>query len=399
MTKKETTIPTTQHKQLLQKVKTIIAHHRELTKAKGELFNIYDILSLTTNEVRTHSAFLAELLNPNGTHLLGTTFLQAFIDILPKDIFENYLDVENTTVIVEYHIGTIDTKNKTGGRIDILLKDAKGNSISIENKIDAGDQKNQVIRYYNYNTQKNKVIYLSKYGDEPNKESKGKLIMNKDFYVIGYQQEIIQWLETCQALAYDQPIVRESIKQYKILIQKITHTLGNQQDKELKVAIVEHLEEASQIATTYQQVIRKIKNDFRVKVYELLVPKFPNYSLKRPKDINQTYASIWFNEPTCAKNATWFAVESFSGYGNKNGILYVGIYSDNPNFKREETFNRLNKWWLHYKALTYNDEELNLSDLALLKTLSNRSNMEAIANSVVEQIIEFVKAHEKYLLV
>jgi len=398
MTKEKTTISTTQHRQLLQKVKTIIAHHKELTKAKGELFNVYEILNLSTNEVRTHSAFLAELLNPNGTHLLGATFLQAFIDILPKDIFKNHLDLENTSVIVEYHIGTIDLKNKTGGRIDILLKDAKGNSISVENKIDAGDQKDQVLRYYNFNTEQNKVIYLSKYGDEPSNESKGKLVTNKDFYVIGYQQEIIQWLEICQALAYDQPIVRESIKQYKILIQKITHTLGNQQDKELKAVITQHLEEASQVASKFEQVIRKIKNDFRVKVYELLVSVFPNYTLKRPKDINKIYASIWFDEPTCNKNATWFAVESFSGYGNKNGILYVGIYSDNPNFKSEEAFNRLSKWWRHYQVLTYNDEELNLSDITLLNTLSDSSNMEAIAKSVAEQIIEFVKEHEKFLI-
>lgn len=398
MTKEVPTIATIKHEQLLQKVSTIIKHHKALTKAKGELFNVYDILNLRTNEVRTHSAFLAELLNPKGTHLMGTTFLNAFIDILPEAAFKNHLVIENTSVSVEYYIGAIDTKNKTGGRIDILLKDTKGYSISLENKIDASDQKDQVLRYYNYNTANNKVIYLSKFGEEPTKESKGKLEANKDFYVIGYQQEIIQWLETCQALAYDQPIVRESIKQYKILIQKLTNTLGNKQDKELETVIITHLEEASQIASKYQQVIKKIKNDFRDKVYEQLVVTFPNYEIKKPKEITKAYASIWFFEATCNTNKTWFAVESFSGQGNIKGMLYVGIYTENPNFKNQQIYNRLNKWWPHHQVLKFDGVALNLSDKKFLQTLSKSSNMEAIAQSVASQITDFVKEHKKVLL-
>ena len=68
--------------QLLRKISEVLinekARHEELRK-RGESFNVFDILGLSTNEVRLHSAFLAELLNPNGTHGLGSQFLFAFI--------------------------------------------------------------------------------------------------------------------------------------------------------------------------------------------------------------------------------------------------------------------------------------------------------------------------------
>lgn len=387
----------TKHTALIGKVKTIVAHHEQLTKAKGELFNIYSILNLKTKEVRTHSAFLAELLNPDGTHLLGNVFLKAFIALLTKDVFEKHLDLESTRVIVEYFIGAINDKNKTGGRIDILLTDGNGRTISIENKIDADDQKHQVERYYNYNKSNNRVIYLSKHGDEPSKDSSGKLSAESDYYIISYQKEIIQWLETCQAIAYDQPILRESIKQYKILIQKITHTLGNQEDKELKKVVIINLEEASQIASKYHQVIRQIRNDFRKKVFEFLELELKEYSIKRPKEITKPYASIWFYDAISNAKKTWFAVESFSGLGNLGGVLYVGIFNQNGDFILDKHYDRLNKWWPHHQVLRYDAAAINLSDTSFLQKISELTVLEAVAKDVANQIIAFINEH-KHLL-
>jgi hypothetical protein len=147
------------HVRLLNKVRTIVKHHKELTEAKGELFNIYNILNLQTKEVRTHSAFIATLLNPRGTHLMKNQFLNIFLKMLPNKLLKNHIDLVSAEVIIEFHINPINNKLKTGGRIDILIKDNNGNTISIENKIEAGDQKHQIERYCNYNKDKNKVIY------------------------------------------------------------------------------------------------------------------------------------------------------------------------------------------------------------------------------------------------
>lgn len=53
-------------------------------------FNIFDILKITNTEIR-HSNILGWLLDPNGSHKLGDSFLKAFINniIKKKDSFGN----------------------------------------------------------------------------------------------------------------------------------------------------------------------------------------------------------------------------------------------------------------------------------------------------------------------
>lgn len=54
---------------LLQPISVIVkqdAQHRKEQRSRGELFNVFKILKLDTDETRTHSAFIAELLNPEG---------------------------------------------------------------------------------------------------------------------------------------------------------------------------------------------------------------------------------------------------------------------------------------------------------------------------------------------
>lgn len=384
-------------KQVLDKVKTIVKHHKQLTHAKGELFNIYNILNLKTKEVRTHSAFIAELLNQYGSHLMGDSFLKAFISLLPKAVFENFLDINTTKVTIEFFISAINKKNKTGGRIDILLKDTNEVTISIENKIDADDQDQQIERYCNYNESKNKVVYLSKFGDEPDKKSKGELIAGTDFYVISYQMHIIKWLEMCQTIASDQPILRESIKQYKILIQKITHTLGNQQNKELKTVVINNLEEASLIASKYNQVVKNIKEDFRNKIITFLKQEAKGYTFSKKKEVSSLYASLWFNSAVSMAKKTWFAAESFSGLGHADGVLFVGVFSSKGALVLGKEYNSLNKSWVHHQVLKYENEDINLSETSFLQKISTNEKLEIVAKDVANQILAFVKEN-KHLL-
>ena len=64
---------------LLNQVDTIAKHSEELSKLNGENFNIFSILGLESNENRTHSNFIAALLNPKGSHGLSNVFLDLFI--------------------------------------------------------------------------------------------------------------------------------------------------------------------------------------------------------------------------------------------------------------------------------------------------------------------------------
>jgi hypothetical protein len=47
----------------------------------GFHFNIFEILNLSTNEVRTHSAFISELLDQKGRHGQGDLFLRMFLSL------------------------------------------------------------------------------------------------------------------------------------------------------------------------------------------------------------------------------------------------------------------------------------------------------------------------------
>lgn len=382
------------HLIIINRVKTIVKYHKELTKAKGERFNIYNIMNLQTKEVRTHSAFLATLLNPRGSHLMGIKFLESFLKIVANNHFKDHIDIKSAKVRVEFPIGIIDDQLKTGGRIDILIKDDKQRTISIENKIDAGDGKNQIERYCNYNKDKNKVIYLSKFsGDEPSLDSSGIMGVNKDFYKISYQDEIIRWLEKCQSISYDQPILRESIKQYKILIQQITHTLGNKEDKELKAIVLNNLEEASLIASKYDQVIKKIKADFKDKVLNLLKEKIKDYTLTT-NQITHKHSNIWFFNQISNVKEVWFAVESFSGSGHKDGLLFVGIFDKKGRLPSNKNFVSVTKNWVHHRPLTYNDLEIRLSSNTFLNSINTSEKSEAVAEDVVQQIIEFINEYK-----
>ena len=197
---------------------SVKAKEADLTaRLTGENFNVFNILSLSTNEVRTHSAFLAELLKPNGSHGQGVLFLNLFLSrfgIAPRQF-----EADKSKVYIEYSIGPVVTDESVGGRIDILLEDAHHNRVMIENKIYAGDQPDQLLRYHNYDH--NAVLfYLTLFGDAPSKYSTGKT----DFPVrlISYKEDVLEWLYECYKCSAGLPVIRETIFQYVNLIRQLT---------------------------------------------------------------------------------------------------------------------------------------------------------------------------------
>jgi hypothetical protein len=67
--------------ELLTRINSILASHKERSSAHSDRFNIFQVLNITTDEVRLHSKFLAELLDPNGTHEKGGIFLNRFLEL------------------------------------------------------------------------------------------------------------------------------------------------------------------------------------------------------------------------------------------------------------------------------------------------------------------------------
>ena len=65
---------------LFSKVQTISNLYAKLAERHDDGFNIFEIMRMQSDEVHLHSRFIAELLNPKGTHGLGKTYLQLFLE-------------------------------------------------------------------------------------------------------------------------------------------------------------------------------------------------------------------------------------------------------------------------------------------------------------------------------
>lgn len=205
---------------------------------RGECYNVFNVLGVENQEL-SHSAFIAALLNPNGSHGMQDAFLKAFLNTIAHDGTQPELGTAHAKVCTEYNIGT--TTDTTGGRIDILITDRNdadgtlgGHAIIIENKIWAADQPNQLVRYHNF-APKATLLYLTLNGDEPSKLSKGTLT---NYRCISYRSDIIGWLHQCAQLAFDKPRVRETILQYINLLQQLTNQNTMEQTKDQLIQLL-----------------------------------------------------------------------------------------------------------------------------------------------------------------
>lgn len=241
---------------------------KEEKRVRGEMFNIFSVLGLTSDEVRLHSTFLATLLNPKADHGQGEGFLKAFAERLDFP-----LDYASTKVEVEKGIGLV--KDDHGGRIDILVSDNQKHGIIIENKIYAGDQPKQLTRYWNdaqkrFGAGNYCLVYLTLNGDEPSKDSTaGMPKKNKDehaeYICLSYKDDILPWLEQCVALSVRQPLIRETLNQYIGVVRRLTYCDMENKDELLK-KMREHLDAVFAINANVDEMIENI-------IVEVLLPQ------------------------------------------------------------------------------------------------------------------------------
>ena len=101
-------------KNLMQHISIIQKKYDDIAKITGENFNIFSVLKMDSKEVRMHSAFIGELLNPKGSHGIEDKPLKFFIELLNnqfngKDIINDtsnkfLLDTESSVAITEKYI-------------------------------------------------------------------------------------------------------------------------------------------------------------------------------------------------------------------------------------------------------------------------------------------------------
>ena len=288
---------------ILNQVRIVSRKIKEQRKDKferGEYYNIFYDLGFMSDEVHLHSMFLANLLNPKGSHGQRGKFLEAFLKMLQKSFSaisaDNLeLDITNASVEVEKYIGR--QTDSEGGRIDIYLTDGK-HSIIIENKIYAGDQHHQMLRYWNYGmSQKGNdtgksfvLIYLTLDGCSPSKESLGEDLKENDIVCLSYKSDIRGWLDRCVELASRTPLVRETINQYISTIDILTNNVM-EDNKELFdiLSKEENLDAVFDIINSKENLINHIINDE-------FIPKLKDLAKSKGLEICGNYKRNWVSD-------------------------------------------------------------------------------------------------------
>ena len=238
---------------------------QEERNRKGENYNLFSILSIERYELK-HSALIANLLDPKGSHGCGDAFLRAFFEIALKGTAYPFEKCTLPHSYTEYYTGPI--AGDTGGRIDILVKSSHYGLI-IENKIYAGDQDKQLTRYDNYGRETfgadgYLLVYLTLYGCDASKESTATKSAEEVGYLrLSYAEDILRWLEQCVRLADNKPLVRESLNQYIRTIKHLTYQDMNQEDiKKIIDLAVDHPEVVATLSSKRDAIAQGIREKY-----------------------------------------------------------------------------------------------------------------------------------------
>jgi len=199
-----------------------LAHNIALKLIENEApkFNLFNIISIGHLEAKVHTPFLAELLNPDGTHRQGRLFFDAFMRLLFNESFHSEI-IQNISIKIELS----DYEN---GRMDIVIfytEQGTPKSVVVENKIYHHDEPNQLIRYHTYLTKtlnlipgQYHLVYLTPHKQKPSSASISDELYNKlkqagSISELGYYSDIAPMLHATLA-HIKAPVVKETLHQY-----------------------------------------------------------------------------------------------------------------------------------------------------------------------------------------
>lgn len=317
----------------LQRINDISLQKNKEARLRGEQFNVFNILNLSTNETRTHSAFLAELLDPCGSHGCGSDFLREFLNM--ECLANLPFNLDHVIVETERSIGNKNSDATEGGRLDIVVESDNA-IIVIENKIYAIDQENQLQRYRNYLNRLEKpgrLLYLTLDGHEYNMSDKEEKL---DYSPISYASDILSWLQKCAGIAIQKPLVRETIVQYINLIKQLTNQTMENTDKEAMFRIMaEYPDAVAQMFHTGHTEYAKYVFDHYVRQKFMkfaAINGLVYYDEKRFND--DGFKGYYFRLPEWKASAIYIQSEKSKSYTS----FYCGIsHYGEKNYFREKT--------------------------------------------------------------
>ncbi|TDO97895.1 PD-(D/E)XK nuclease family protein [Marinomonas balearica] len=373
-----------------------------------ESFNLFKVLRGSSDEVRLHSRFLAELLDPQGSHGLGPEYLIHFVgEVLRLDGF----DCESAFVLKEWN------------DIDILIRNKNGQAIILENKIYAHDQENQLHRYYqivndlSYEDKNIHIVYLTLDGKKASNQSLNGIpdeILSESYTDISYKFDISKWLKLCRKEAVEKPELRESITQYLNLVSELTHT--NQSAsfmKELESWFEKELINGRPVGMLDALLIAKEKyHAKRIEVFrEAIFERISGLSFNQ----NESTVTLSDCEDFVAKNDSFdiwvypIAGEERLqvGFINNHGACYFSVWCSQKgdktiydaarnaiNTSNFSSYNKSNQWSAGWKYLS-DPIVLSASTDENLQKLSDNNYLNSLADTVAQELKAIVLALNK----
>lgn len=289
-------------------------------------FSLFDYLR---NDEVGISKCIGDLLNIEGKHAQGATFLNLFVkqiaiffeqklnneqsvnDTESTKTGSNWAQIETSKCKVKLELSTDEYR-----RIDIHLKFQSGQVIGIENKPWAGDQKNQLRDYAEYLCKQSignpwLLIYLC--NNPPSLESiseEDRINYEKSGNLLLWEySQLNLWLKECLNEA-KAPVVRTFIEE---LIKYIKKEINGEIDMDLSDKVTDVIEEnlstamlvANSIDGVKRGLIQKLKSDLLAEANKR------NYKLQWKKTLDAdwtTYAGFGFNLMHDGSNAfeVWF---------------------------------------------------------------------------------------------
>lgn len=233
--------------------------------ASGEDYSVLET-AIKGNEEMMHSSVIASLLDTRGSHGQKCRFLELFLGCLPEQ-FKSF-DPSGARTACERYI--CQKTEYSGGRVDICIENSSGQMIVIENKIFAGDQEHQILRYveflrgrlWNRGGVEFPVMYLTPDGHSPSYDSTQADMMQcrcgEDYVCISYKDVIVPWLDKCINEMEDKPHLKEHLTTYRDIIRK--KVLGMDRKKDI-INIIESTEKNIKAAREISGQLDEIKID------------------------------------------------------------------------------------------------------------------------------------------
>ncbi len=170
-----------------------------------------------------HSNIIAFLVNPTEIHN-HPEYGSLFLNILK----EKGLGIEGNEVYKVFRENSTDELR----RMDIFIE-TDSDFIIIENKINAGDQENQIKDYVEYVKKHYEVsnnvfvCYLTKFGIEPTEKSITKeqlniLRKNNQFVSLSYSEDVLSWLSKL-TVKENEEVLKSGLIQYNDVVKAISN--------------------------------------------------------------------------------------------------------------------------------------------------------------------------------